>query len=197
MEAVEAARDRGAGRIVDEDTWTLDRMEAYRDNRYIPGREFQLLDQDRDHSLRVEKRDATRHRAGARSHAPLDPAGAVDLGIVPGDITRPGADGGISPVAAQVYEDERTLETADAALARLQLDEAEARELQSLRGRLNKEGRAPEYDARSAKIHADYEKWRAKARADRQAERTRMLGTKPTATTKPATQPAGKAGSSK
>jgi hypothetical protein len=188
MEAVEAARDRGAWRIVDEDTWTLDRMEAYRDTRYVPGRDFQLLDQERDRTLRVDKRDANRSRAKVRSRQPLDPAGEVDLGIVPEDITRPGAGGGISPLAAQVYEDERTLENADAGLARMlkQLNEAETRELQSLRGRLDKEGRAPEFDARAAKVHADYEKWRNQARAARQAERARVLGTKP------ATRPAGK-----
>lgn len=198
MEAVEAARDRGAGRIVDEDTWTLDRMEAYRDNRYVPGRDFQLLDQERDRALRIDKREANRQRSVARLR-PLDPGGAADLGIVPGDLTRPGAGGGLSPIAAQVYKDERTLESADAGLARMlkQLDEAEARELQSVRGRLEKEGRAPEFDARAAKIHADYEKWRAQARAERQAERSRVLGTRPTTRPAATTQPAGKPGTPK
>src|SRR3954463_13192394 len=78
MEAVEAARDRGAGRITDEDTWNIDRMEAYRDNRYVPGREFQLLDQDRDRSLRVQDRHANQRRAEVRSRQTLDPAGPVD-----------------------------------------------------------------------------------------------------------------------
>lgn len=190
MEAVESARDRGAGRLTDEDTWTLDRMDAYRDNRYVPGRDFQLLDKERDRSLRVQARNANQRRAEVRSREPLDPAGQVDLGIVPGDLTRSGAEG-ISPLAAQVYEDERTLEASDATLARMlkQLDDAEARELQSLRGRLDKEGRAPEFDARAAKIHADYERWRAQARSDQGQERSRIIG-KPV---KAGTQPSSKA----
>jgi hypothetical protein len=188
MGAVEAARDRGAGRIVDENTWSIDRMEAYRDGRYVPGKDFQLLDQEHDRALRVQASEASRRRAAARSRQPVDPAGAVDLGIVPGDLVRPGS-GGLSPLAAQLYEDERTLEGADAALARLlkQLDDAETRELQSLRGRLEKEGRSGEFDARATKIRADYSKWRARARADRGAERAGTLGSAPA--TRPATRP--------
>jgi hypothetical protein len=118
----------------------------------------------------------------------------VDLGIAPGDLVRPGA-GGISPLAAQLYEDERTLEISDAELARMlkQLDEAETRELQSLRGRLDKDGRAPEFDARAAKIHADYEKWRAQARADRGRERSRIIGERGKAATRPSSKAQGDA----
>jgi hypothetical protein len=191
MEAVEAARDRGAGRIVDRDMWDIDRIDAYQDNRYVPGRDFQLLDQARDRTLRLEKRDTNQQRAAARSHQPLDPAGPVDLGIVPADITRPGATDGISPLAAQVFEDERSLERADASTGRVlkQLDDAEAREIQILRGRLDQEGRNREFEGRAAKIHADYEKWRTHARADREAERTRMLGGKPATRPTGATRP--------
>ena len=92
-------------------------------------------------------------------------------------------------MAAQAYEDERAAERADAALSRLlqQLDEAQARELQSLRGRLDNEGRGGEFDASAAKIRADYEKWREQARAQRRAERARVTGR--AVQTAPATRP--------
>ena len=178
MEAVERARDRGAGRIVDEDTWTLDRIDAYQNRRYVPGREAQLFDQERDRQLRVEQRDRRARDATREEQA--------DLGIVPGDLApRDGA----SPMSMQLHQDERTLEAADEELARMvrQLDDAEARELTSLRGRLDRERRAGEWDARSERIKKDYATWRAQAQAERDRVSSRVIGPKPkTATTRPA-----------
>jgi hypothetical protein len=175
MKAVEAARDRGDGRITPEAEWELDRIDAWQDRRYVPGRDFQLFDQARDRQLRVEAREA---RARARAVArPADDAGPAGLGIAPGDLAPRGA-GGLSPLAAQLHEDEQTLGRADADLAAMlrQLDDAEARELRSLRGRLDREDRGGEYDAAAAKIRADYAKWRGQARAEHQRVRSRLRG---------------------
>jgi hypothetical protein len=186
MEAVEAARDRGAGRIVDEDTWTLDRIDADQERRYVPGRESALFDQERDRQLRIDQRDRR-----IRGHV-MTLEDQTDLGIAPGDIVR--SSDGASPLSMQLYDDDRTLAAADSDLSRSlkQLDDAEARELKSLREKLDREGRGGDWDEQSARIRRDYATWRTQAEADRDRLRSRVLGAKPKlATTRPgpATKP--------
>lgn len=160
-EAVEEARDRGAGRIVDPDTWELERLEAERQG-YSPGVEIRRFEAERDRELRLEKRDRTRPEAQRRTNEtpPAEssirqPRGRVGTELAPAD---PAPDLPLEEVepqdAAPAPELAEILES---------LREAEARELDRTREKLKRENREEEWEDLKQKLRADYARWRREA----------------------------------
>src|SRR6476620_5932941 len=77
MEQVERERDRGAGRIVDQPTYDLDRIRERADvvaGRIPDRREFERLDEERDRQLQIEKkaRETRPPRLGEAARTPQD-----------------------------------------------------------------------------------------------------------------------------
>jgi hypothetical protein len=172
IDRVERDRDRAAGRIVDEPTWETRRQQERRDVRMgrlrKPGR-FEEFDEERDRRLQLDARARQADRDG-RAAATRD--GSVILG-------RPPSGGTLaSPLAAQAAADERMLSEAKETLDRMlrAVNAAEQRALRALRRRLNREGRAGEFDAQSASVRERYERLRAAHRADYERIRSRILG---------------------
>src|SRR5829696_2586165 len=66
FERVEQDRDRGAGRIEDDQAWELRRLreDRYTQRRRRPGRDLERLDEERERRLRLD--------AAARGDAPVD-----------------------------------------------------------------------------------------------------------------------------
>lgn len=166
-EAVEAARDRGAGRIVDEHTWEIERLEADRRRRYLPGGEIRRFDEERDRELRIERRE--------RKSAKAEQATKDEASIVRDTMA---ARAGLSPLALQVYEDERTLAATRAELRQTitALEVAEARELKRMHAKLKREDRQDEWPAMEKKIRADYARWRQEAEEEHDRVIGRVLG---------------------
>jgi hypothetical protein len=167
---VERDRDRGAGRIVDEQTWETGRMAEDRDVRLGRLREFERLDEERDRRLQLD--------AAARGGpGPVLEAGRNSGSVV---LSRPAAAPGavMSPVASQAAADERALAQAKEKLdyALRATNVAEQRELRMLRRRLTREGRPGDFGARAAPVRDQYERLRAGHQADYDNTRARILG---------------------
>ena len=173
FEQVERHRDRGAGRIVDRSTWELQRLGEDRDvrlRRLRPRREFERLDEESD---RRHQLDAAARRAGHPEPGVGPDGGSVILS------NPPAAAGAImSPMASQAAADERTLADARDRLFRnvRAVNVAEQRALRSLRRRLNREGRAGEFEVQALSIRERHERLRAGHRADHERLRARVLG---------------------
>jgi hypothetical protein len=171
IERVERDRDRSAGRIVDDSTWELHRIRERADERLgrlRERRDFERLDEERDRQLQLEARS----RRSAQSLIEGD-GGSVILSEPPGA-------GGVvlSPMAAQAEADERALAAAKDKLERSLrgVNVAEQRSLRTLRRRLNREGRAGEFEQRAAPVRAQHETLRAGHRGDYERTRSRILG---------------------
>ena len=167
FEQVERDRDRGAGRIVDEPTWELDRLH---DDRTPGRREFQRINEERDRRLQLDARERQARRGL------LDP-GRLDGSVI---LTHPpGAPGVVmSPMASQAAADERALAGAKERLDRSlrAVNAAEQRSLRSLRRRLTREGRAAEFGTLSRPVREQHDRLRAGHRQDYQHVRSRILG---------------------
>ena len=173
IDQVERDRDRGAGRIVDEQAWETQRMAEDRDvrlGRLRQQREFDRLGEERDRRLQLDA------RARGGPGPVLEPArndGSVILGEPPG---APGAV--MSPMASQAAADEQALSRAkeklDTSLRAVNV--AEQRTLRTLRRRLTREGRPGEFESRSASVREQYERLRAGHQADYDHTRARILG---------------------
>jgi hypothetical protein len=167
FERVERDRDRGAGRILDEPTWELDRL---RDDRPPGRREFRRISDERDRRLQLDARERQARRG-------LLESGRLDESVI---LSRPpsAGDAVMSPVAAQAAADERALADAKDRLDRSvrAVNAAEQRSLRSLQRRLNREGRAADFDALSRPVRERHERLRAGHRQDYQRVRSRVLG---------------------
>jgi hypothetical protein len=177
MEQVEPERDRGAGRIVDQPTYELDRIRERSDvlaGRIPDRREFERLDEERDRQLRIEAKARQNRppRLGEAARAPQD--GSV---IVREPPTQFGSIGP-SPLASVVAREQRELAEAKETLDRSlrAADAAESRELRNLKRRLNREGRPDAYDAERGPIERRYENLRAGYRRGYDQIRSRIVG---------------------
>ena len=173
IDHVERDRDRGAGRIVDEQTWETQRLQEDRDvrlRRLRPRREFDRLDEERDRRLQID----ARARGGP---GPVLEPGRADGSVI---LSEPPSAGGavMSPMAAQAAADERALgaarETLDRSLRGVNV--AEQRALRTLRRRLNREGKAGEFEAQAGPVRDRFERLREGHRQDYDRTRTRILG---------------------
>jgi hypothetical protein len=171
IDRVERDRDRAAGRIVDEQTWEVGRQQERRDVRMgrlrKPGG-FEAFDEERDRRLQL---DARARRADAARAAAGDDGSVI--------LRRPPTGGTLaSPLAAQAAADERALSEAKETLDRMlrAVNAAEQRALRTLRRRLNREGRAGEFEAQGVPVRERYERLRAAHRADYERTRSRILG---------------------
>jgi len=173
IDHVERDRDRGAGRIVDEQTWETQRLREDRDvrlRRLHPRREFERLDEERDRRLQLD----ARARGGP---GPIIEPGRADGSVI---LREPPSAGGavMSPMASQAAADERALaaakETLDRSLRGVNV--AEQRALRTLRRRLNREGKAGEFEPQAAPLRERYEQLRAGHRGDYERTRARVLG---------------------
>ena len=171
IERVERDRDRGAGRVVDEQAWEARRQEERRDvgmGRVRAPTEFERFDQERERRLLLEARSRRAERdAGARRGD-----GSVIL-------REPSAGGTpFSPMAEQAAADERAMAEARDKRDRMvrAVNAAEQRALRGLRRRLNREGRAADFGAESAALRQRYERLRTGHRADFERTRSRILG---------------------
>jgi hypothetical protein len=174
---VERERDRGAGRIVDQPTYDLERVRERADvvAGRVPGRrEFERLDEERDRQLRIEQkaREGRPPRLGEAARPPRD--GSVVLREQP---TRSGPIGP-SPLAAVVAREQRELAEARQTLERSTraADAAESRDLRALRRRLNLEGRPEAYDAERRPIEQHYDELRAGYQRAYDQVRSRIVG---------------------
>ena len=171
IDRVERDRDRAAGRIVDEQAWEVRRQQERRDVRMgrlrKPGG-FEAFDEERDRRLQLDAR--ARRADTARAAAGDD--GSVILSRPPTGATL------ASPLAAQAAADERALSEAEETLDRMlrAVNAAEQRALRTLRRRLNREGRAEEFEAQGSPLRERYERIRTAHRADYERTRSRILG---------------------
>ena len=176
IDQVERDRDRGAGRIVDEQTWETRRLQEDRDvrlGRLRPRREFDRLDEERDRRLQLDAR--ARGEPGLVL-APVGGGGSVILSRPP---EAPGAV--MSPMASQAAADERALAGAKDKLdhALRAVDVAEQRAVRTLRRRLTREGRLGEFEAQAVPVRQQYQRLRAGHQADYDNIRSRILGRSP------------------
>jgi hypothetical protein len=176
IDQVERDRDRGAGRIVDEQTWETQRIQEDRDvrlGRLRPRREFDRLDEERDRRLQLDAR--ARGEPGVVL-GPTGGRGSVILGRPP---EAPGAV--VSPMASQAAADERALAEAKDKLdySLRAVDVAEQRALRTLRRRLTREGRRGEFEAQAGPVREQYQRLRAGHQADYENTRSRILGRPP------------------
>jgi hypothetical protein len=172
MDQVERDRDRGAGRIVDEPTWQVQRQRERADvrlGRLKPRREFERFDEERDRDLQIEA--AARHTI-ADGGATEDPSAILRQ--------RPirGGGAGISPLAAVVAREQRELAEAKQTLERSlrAVDVAHSRALRMLRRRLTREGRPEQYDAERPVVDRRFESLRAAHQRVYDQVRSRILG---------------------
>ena len=156
MEAVERARDRGAGRIVDQQTWELDRVRDAREGR----REFEVVEEHRDRTLRLERRD----REQPRERAARDQ--------VRSDVRRE-----VLPLAPHL-DDQRALRDAKRAVIRRfnELSAAEAKELAALRKKFSSDKDAARLREAEGAARRRYETERERALDDYVRTRDRLLG---------------------
>lgn len=171
IERVERDRDRAAGRIVEDPVWETRRLREDREARaggVRPRREFDRVEEVRDRQLQLDARS----RRNDPSLVEPDRGSVILRGP-------PGAAGAVmSPMAAQAAADERALVAAKEKLERSLrgVNAAEQRTLRNLRRRLNRDGRAGEFERDAAPVRDRYEQLRAGHRADFERFRSRVLG---------------------
>ena len=173
FDQVERDRDRGAGRVEDPQTWDVRRLQDDQDERagrLRTRREFERLGEDRDRQLQLEALARQAQRTGVLNGREKDSVILSEPPSAPGVV--------MSPAAAQAEADQRALAEAGDKLGRMLrgTNAAEQRELRLLRRRLNREGRADEFDEQSGPVHRRYEQLRAGHRADYEKVRSRILG---------------------
>jgi hypothetical protein len=173
IDQVERDRDRGAGRIVDEQTWETRRLQEDRDvrlGRLRGRREFERLDEERDRRLQMD----AAARGGPR---PVLESGRNNGSVI---LSRPAEAPAavMSPMASQAAADERALAAAKDKLdySLRATNVAEQRELRMLRRRLTREGRPGEFEAQAAPVREQYDRLRAGHQADYDNTRARILG---------------------
>ena len=167
-ERIQDPLDRSMGRIVDEQTYQLDRLARERDEQLghvRPQTEFERLHEERERWLRIDQRKQDLQKMTDRQRqAELDRR-EYNLFI----------NSGLSPVGSQAFADQQALGRAknerDQALIAAETARAEA-----LRSR----------PADREKIEAEYQRRMAEIRGNYQKERERILGF---TDTPPATQP--------
>ena len=172
IERIERDSDRGAGRIIDQQTWELRRLRDDREAQRLrlgPRRDLARLEEERERSRQLD--------AAARRQSDTGSSGRSGRSVILGE--PPEARGTVlSPAAAQAAADERSLAEAKEKFERSlrAVNAAEGRALRSLKRRLNREGRAAEFERRSASVYTRHEQLRAGHRADFQRTRARILG---------------------
>ena len=178
VDQVEHDRDRGAGRIVDEQTWETSRLQEDRDvrlGRLEPRRDFDKFDEERDRRLRLD--------AAAQRGRPLTATAGPDGSVILDQRSSASAGVVVSPMAAQAAADEQALADAKDRLDRSlrAVNVAEERSLRMLRRRLTREGKPGEFDQQSVPIRQRHELLRAGHVADYEKVRARILGRQPPA----------------
>jgi hypothetical protein len=173
---VERERDRGAGRIVDQPTYDLDRIRersAVVAGRIPERREFERLDEERDRQLQIEKKawEGRPPRLGEAARGPKDHSVVVGQQPIRSSV-------GPSPLATVVAREQRELAEAKQTLDRSTraADAAESRDLRALRRRLNIQGRTQAYDAERQPIEQHYDDLRAGYRRAYDEVRWRIIG---------------------
>ncbi len=169
-ERIQEPLDRSTGRILDEPTYQLDRLQRDRDEqlgRLVPQREFDRLQEERERRLRIEERSRQFQQMTDRQRRTELDRREYELFL----------NAGLSPTALQVDADEQALMNAKANRDQqlLTADAERSRALQQEPG--NREQAEAQYRQKVEEIRQRYEQ-----------ERARILGFEPLAV--PATQSA-------